>query len=517
MLDAIFRPLIKTVIIGLGFLGLSLPALQQTPAIVEQTLHSNTATLIEQYVKKSIADGEILGAIVQPFAGATYTLAGSGVSSSATSLTLQSLTIPQTGQEIQDSDLSSTFYLTIEPGNRIKQEIISCTTLVQNAGGTATISGCSRGLSPITPFTASTTLQFAHAGGTQVIFSDPPQLFNLFAAKDNDETITHTWTFDADNPPAVDESGKTATSSLQLTTKAYVDNVTNQGAATSTETVGGILEMGSSRQAASSTDDGANRPYALTTKYSTAACTTATSSVLVSKTDGKLSNDCLDRSETLHWVGAMNLSSTTFSGIVNATTTVTHGTTTTHRFSMSTNPGDGKVLTSNSNGAGTWEIAPFSVASSTQSTQPSGTATSTRWRMQIPSGMWGANSAVELYINGNSHNGAAAQYLIVDIGINGGSSSSNHHFFELQNCDTYAATIVIGARGATNSQVYTGFGSQNNSGTCNFNKMANGLGVQFPTSSVDLSSGVVDVYVKARNTNSGDVFTIESIIGKFIP
>ena len=65
-----------------------------------------------------------LGATL-PIAGQTYTLSGSGVSSAATSITLSSFTIPQTGYEILDADMSDTFYLTLEPGSRTKQEIIS--------------------------------------------------------------------------------------------------------------------------------------------------------------------------------------------------------------------------------------------------------------------------------------------------------------------------------------------------------------------------------------------------------
>lgn len=134
------------------------------------------------------------GAAVQPFGGQTYTLAGNGLTNSATSLTLQSLTIPQTGQKIADADLSTTFYLTIEPGNRTKQEFVSCTTVTQNSGGTATISGCARGLSPIPPYTASSTLGFVHSGGTQVIFSNPPTFYNQYTARANAELIPSVWT-----------------------------------------------------------------------------------------------------------------------------------------------------------------------------------------------------------------------------------------------------------------------------------------------------------------------------------
>ena len=123
-----------------------------------------------------------------PIAGNTYNLSGSGIYSSASSITLQSLTIKQTGYKLVDADFSDVFYITLEPGSNSRQEIASCTTVTQNAAGTATLSGCSRGLLPFSPYTASTTYDFAHAGGTQVIFSDPPQLFNQLGYLDGNNT-----------------------------------------------------------------------------------------------------------------------------------------------------------------------------------------------------------------------------------------------------------------------------------------------------------------------------------------
>lgn len=161
-----------------------------------------------QYSQGGMAVG---GDLVTPIAGQTYTLAGAGIGSSDTSFTLTSFTITQTGYRIQDSDMSDIFYVTLEPGSRSRQEIVSCTTVTQNNDGTATISGCTRGLLPIAPYTASTSLAFAHAGGSSVIFSDPPQLFNQTTFKDNDETITGSWIF------------PTPLSSDNAATKAYVD------------------------------------------------------------------------------------------------------------------------------------------------------------------------------------------------------------------------------------------------------------------------------------------------------
>jgi len=188
------KKITKIILALVGVAGLAALNYQVPKSVeVETPLTPEMAALIDQYVAQSLADRNTFGAAAQPIAASTFTLAGGGVSSSATSITLQSFTVTQTGQKIQDSDLADTFYLTLEPGNRTKQEIVSCTTVTQNSNNTATLSGCSRGLSPITPYTASTTLQFAHAGGSQVTFSDPPQFFNLYAALADEETITNYW------------------------------------------------------------------------------------------------------------------------------------------------------------------------------------------------------------------------------------------------------------------------------------------------------------------------------------
>jgi hypothetical protein len=174
-----------------------------------------------------------------PIAGQTYTLAGSGISSAATSIILTSFTIPQSGYKIQDSDMSSIFYLTVEPGNRTKQEIVSCTTVTQNGNNTATLSGCSRGLLPISPYTASTTYAFPHGGGTSVVFSNPPQFYTQYAALDMPETITGQYTFST-SPivPIVNSASTTNAASI-----GYVNNVAISGGASSSATVYGFSKL----------------------------------------------------------------------------------------------------------------------------------------------------------------------------------------------------------------------------------------------------------------------------------
>lgn len=216
---------------------------------------------------------ETLGADTNLFAGLqTFTLAGTGMSSSATSFSLTSFTITQNGKEIQDGDLADTFYLTLEPGSRSRQEFISCTTVVQNIDDTATISGCTRGLSPIAPYTASSTLQFAHNGGTSVIFSNSPQFYDQFTAKGNDETITGVWSFP--NPTTASgtvSKGYLEANALILTTdqtfagnKTLTGNTTLSGTSTFATTTIAVANIASGTIARTPTvsTDIVNKAYA---------------------------------------------------------------------------------------------------------------------------------------------------------------------------------------------------------------------------------------------------------------
>jgi hypothetical protein len=110
-------------------------------------------------------------------------------------------------------------YGTLSP-QTTRSEFISFTGITQNANGTAQLTGVSRGLTR-TPqgsgCTASTTLAQKHAGQSTFILSDSPCLFAEYAVKNNDETITGSWTV------------PTPTAGGNPTTKNYVDALVNGG------------------------------------------------------------------------------------------------------------------------------------------------------------------------------------------------------------------------------------------------------------------------------------------------
>lgn len=249
----------------------------------------------------------VLGAdATNPIAGTNYYLAGSGVSASASSITLTSLTIPQTGHAITDSELSDTFYITIEPGSRTRQEVASCTTVTQNAGGTATLSGCSRGLLPFTPFTASTTYQFAHGGGTAVVFSNPPQLYNEFLGKGNAGYITgvHTYASSA-VPRASSTPNYIAGTELWLATKAYVDAVATSGAPDASITTKGLSQLATKTNLAVGSSTGAGGALLVPWSADFNATSSATTTVPVTGVNGKLSQGFLDLTQAFTFSGGV--------------------------------------------------------------------------------------------------------------------------------------------------------------------------------------------------------------------
>ena len=229
----------------------------------------------------------LLGETVQPAGLLPYILSGSGITSSASSITITSFTIPQTGTKILDSDLSSTFYLTLEPGSRSRQEFVSCDTVTQNSGGTATFSGCIRGLSPVSPYTASSSLQFSHGGGSSLVLSNPPQLYQQYANRINAQTITGLWNFSSTSLPQLD-AYVAPTTTVQFAPKKYVDDTVVAGAPDAAYGTKGLGSLASAAQASSSASTGPTSAQPLLGSNNSSASYNGTSTVVVTQPTGQI-------------------------------------------------------------------------------------------------------------------------------------------------------------------------------------------------------------------------------------
>lgn len=286
---------------------------------------------------------DILGADNFQFVGGKrYKLAGSGVASSATSVILRSFTLPVTDQKIVMTDFGDIGFGTMEPSTN-RQEFISFTGVTQNADGTATLTGLSRGLAPVAPYTASTTLQQAHAGNSIFIISNSPNFYDQQAVKDNDESITGIWDYASTSPPRYDlvptnhNSGAAVATTSEFASLAYVNNVAVSGAPNASETVKGLTELATAIEQASSTilggtGAGAVNQAQYSTSTPTSACDgTATIGALcspVARNSGKLSQLWIDLTEAFTWTGVHTFSNALFNVTGTGTTTITSGTTT---------------------------------------------------------------------------------------------------------------------------------------------------------------------------------------------
>src|SRR3990167_8170892 len=148
------------------------------------------------------------------------TLSGSGCTSTATSIILSSLKLPDGSTTIAMSDLGTIGYGTLEPGTS-REEQISFTGITQNADGTATLTGVTRGLRFVDPFDEVSANKRSHAGGTIFILSNTAGFYSKFATKDNDETIAGLWGF----TQVPSTAGGNPINPTDLARKAYVDSV----------------------------------------------------------------------------------------------------------------------------------------------------------------------------------------------------------------------------------------------------------------------------------------------------
>lgn len=166
-----------------------------------------------------------------------------------------------------------------------------------------TVSSMTRGVDPITATSTNSALQFAHRRGANVKITDFPLIQVMRNIINGGESFPNALTFDS---KLTYSSAPSFTNALDITTKAYADAIANQGAATSTEAVGGISELATQAEMASSTDFGTDSPHVMQSKYATSTPYGTTASGLyavVSKINGKIDQLWLDLTEDIDFLG----------------------------------------------------------------------------------------------------------------------------------------------------------------------------------------------------------------------
>lgn len=167
-----------------------------------------------------------------------FSLAGSGVTAIATSLILRSFKLPDTSTNITMADFGAVIgYLTLEPGTS-KEEVVSFTGVTQNADGTATLTGLTRGIRFVSPYDSVAANKIAHAGGSVAVISNESAFYSKFAIKSNDETITGAYTFSQNVTVPT-----TPVATTDAVSKDYADNLAISGSPDSSTTLKGISKI----------------------------------------------------------------------------------------------------------------------------------------------------------------------------------------------------------------------------------------------------------------------------------
>lgn len=179
-----------------------------------------------------------------------FSLAGAGAVIGATSITLKSFAAID-GTPLSMSNFGTIGFGTIEPGNNTQEEQICFTGVVQNANGTATLTGVSN-VTFLYPYTRTSGLFTTHAGASSFIISNTSGFYDGMASKNDDATINGLWTFT--QIPLIPIT--TPTLPAQVASKAYADSLAIAGAPNASTTVQGLVQEATVAQLNSGTSTG---------------------------------------------------------------------------------------------------------------------------------------------------------------------------------------------------------------------------------------------------------------------
>lgn len=207
---------------------------------------------------------EVAAGSFTPAEGVSYVISKTVLPTDNT-ISLSSFQTPD-GRNLVMSMFGTTGYGTLDPTNTARLESISFTGITQNADGSATLTGVSRGLDFVSPYTASTTLEKTHLVGSNFILSNTSAFYgNEFALINNNQTFNGINTFLT--PPILNDSNATSTS--QAASRAYANSLAIQGSATSTINNSGIGILATGSQAANGTYGSLQDTHFLGTNIST--------------------------------------------------------------------------------------------------------------------------------------------------------------------------------------------------------------------------------------------------------
>lgn len=178
---------------------------------------------------------------------------GSGNIVGATSINLTTFTDIY-GNVLTMADFGALGYITLEP-DTTNEEFATFTGVTANANSTYTLTGVKTALAK-SPYTQTSALVRAHAGGTKVVVTDNVAFWDTFVNKNNNSTIAGLVTFtDGGTRPVMTADTDTATTTA-LITFGQLSRQAIAGAANASTTVKGLKQDATAAQINSGTATG---------------------------------------------------------------------------------------------------------------------------------------------------------------------------------------------------------------------------------------------------------------------
>lgn len=356
---------------------------------------------------------------VNPVGATQFTLAGSGINSTQSTITLSSFTTPD-GRPLVMSMFGTIGYGALEPQTTAKLEDITFTGINQNVNGTAVLTGVTRGNDFVTPYAASTTLAHSHAGGATFILTNTAGFYTQFASVNNAQTINGVWTFASTSPPQYD--GNPNFNLLASTTFAsigYVASTSFAGVVNATASAKGIVQLATAAQTASSTAVGSTAanlviPASVATDTPSANTSANASKVLVADLTGKLKQGWLNLTQLFTFTGGLTSSATTTLAGSNVASNAVVINTVPYQFPASQGA-ISSFLMNNGSGVLSWStnIPKYnSTTSAAVGLATNGYATTTM--ISIPAGVLGSSSTITITGYGHQATGSTCQLTMQD-------------------------------------------------------------------------------------------------------
>lgn len=449
-------------------------------------------------------------ATFSPVQASQFSLAGAGITSSQTTVQLSSFKLPDPAKTpISMSMFGDTGYGVLEPQTS-RIENITFTGVTQNANGSATLTGVSRGISFYSPYNASTTLSLSHSGGATFILTNSAAFYGKeFLFANNIGTSTAGLIFSSTTPPRYDFH-PTFTLNTQLIDKAYADALSFAGVATATESSFGGVWLATALKQASSTNGSPNSPFVLQSKNATSTPGNSTSlDVVVTQNNGKIHQGFLDLTQAFTFSGGL-----VSSGATNIAATLANPftlNTQAYNFPVSQNASS-TVLSTNGSGALTWEPQGFRTLFATSSVieYTGGTPTTTIASFIIPANTMTTGNKLEIHASVWATFNASCGF---SINFGSGSATTTYGFGTAQGGNSAGDLALMSSSiFATSSIAEQGTGTSFNSG---FNQygIAKNLNLVNAQSNSWIMSNISNINLAAQSYISIGVQSYVSLTG----